>query len=470
MRGEARAAEEREHPESKPARQGSLQQDAGLARIRMGWEAHKKRPVTRVCTGLMRSLIPLLLLACSTAAFSQTKWFKGNTHTHTLWSDGDDFPEMVIDWYKAKGYDFIALSDHNILQAKEVWMDVKAVEKRRKTLGKSTMDKYRERFGVDWVVTREKDGSTEVRLRQLAEYGPKFNEPGKFLIVKAEEISASFQKAPIHMNTVNIQEEIQPVKDHVSIQETMRANLRLAAAQSQKLGVPMFTHINHPNFRWALTADDLAAVTEENFFEIYNGHPMIYYEGDAQRDGHEKIWDIANTLRLTKYNAAPLYGVGTDDSHDYHGEESSPGRGWVMVRADKLDANTLVEAMKAGDFYASSGVTLEDVSFTGGKLVIRVKAEPGVTYSTQIRGTRRGFDASTKEETMPKGDAHPTRLRYSADIGATLATLDGTTIEWTPKGDELYFRAVVTSSKPHPNPSYKNQTEMAWTQPMGWKK
>jgi hypothetical protein len=75
----------------------------------------------------MRFLIPLLLLACCTAAFSQTEWFKGNTHTHTLWSDGDDFPEMVIDWYKAMGYDFIALSDHNILQAKEVWMDVKAV-------------------------------------------------------------------------------------------------------------------------------------------------------------------------------------------------------------------------------------------------------------------------------------------------------------------------------------------------------
>ena len=34
--------------------------------------------------------------------------------------------------------------------------------------------------------------------------------------------------------------------------------------------------------------------------------------------------------------AAPLFGVGTDDSHHYHGEESSPGRGWVMVRAGQV--------------------------------------------------------------------------------------------------------------------------------------
>jgi len=102
----------------------------------------------------MRLLCLLLLLTLPAAA--QSKWFKGNTHTHTLWSDGNDFAEMVIDWYKQRGYDFLALSDHNILQAKEVWMDVKAVEKRRKALGKTTMEKYRARFGDEWVITREK--------------------------------------------------------------------------------------------------------------------------------------------------------------------------------------------------------------------------------------------------------------------------------------------------------------------------
>jgi len=419
---------------------------------------------------MMRLPVALLLLLSIQSASAQTQWYKGNTHTHTLWSDGNDFPEMVIDWYKSQGYDFLALSDHNVLQAKEVWMDVNAVEKRRKALGKTTMEKYRARFGDEWVITREKEGSTEVRLRQMSEYGPKLNEPGQFLLVPAEEISAEYNKAPIHMNAVNLREEIKPVKDRTNIQETMRANLKLVNEQAARLGVPMFTHINHPNFRWALTAEDLAAVLEENFWEIYNGHPMIEWEGDATRPGHEKLWDIANTLRIAKYSAPPLFGVGSDDSHHYHGEESSPGRGWVMVRAAKLEPDALINAMKAGDFYASSGVLLDDVSFTGGKLRIRIHAQAGVTYSTRILGTLKGYDATTKEETMPAGDPHPTRNRYSDEVGRTLATISGTEIDWKPSGQELYFRASITSSKAHPNPSFKEQKEMAWTQPMGWRK
>ena len=34
------------------------------------------------------------------------KWWKGNLHTHSLWSDGDDFPEMIMDGYKSRGWQF----------------------------------------------------------------------------------------------------------------------------------------------------------------------------------------------------------------------------------------------------------------------------------------------------------------------------------------------------------------------------
>ena len=88
-------------------------------------------------------------------------------HTHSLWSDGNDFPEMITDWYKGHGYDFLAISDHNVLQAKEVWMSVPALEKRRKSLDKTTLEKYRARFGDDWVTTREKVGVTEVGATEI---------------------------------------------------------------------------------------------------------------------------------------------------------------------------------------------------------------------------------------------------------------------------------------------------------------
>nr|MBA3762074.1 hypothetical protein [Chthoniobacterales bacterium] len=31
------------------------------------------------------------------------RWWKGNLHTHSLWSDGDDYPEMIVEWYKGHG-------------------------------------------------------------------------------------------------------------------------------------------------------------------------------------------------------------------------------------------------------------------------------------------------------------------------------------------------------------------------------
>jgi hypothetical protein len=48
-----------------------------------------------------------------------------------------------------------------------------------------------------------------------------------------------------------------------------------------------------------------------------------------------------------------------------------------MVRAAKLDADEIVKAMKAGDFYASSGVTLDDVSFADGSCAFAFMRNPG---------------------------------------------------------------------------------------------
>jgi hypothetical protein len=69
-----------------------------------------------------------------------------------------------------------------------------------------------------------------------------------------------------------------------------------------------------------------------------------------------------------------------------------------------------------------------------------------------------------------EGDLHPPRLLYSDDVGRRLATVEGEVVVWKPSGKELYFRAVITSSKPYAKPSFEGQKEMAWTQPMGWLK
>ena len=42
-------------------------------------------------------------------------WYKGNTHMHTTISDGRLAPEDAIELYRAKGYDFLAITDHRIM-------------------------------------------------------------------------------------------------------------------------------------------------------------------------------------------------------------------------------------------------------------------------------------------------------------------------------------------------------------------
>lgn len=399
---------------------------------------------------LSASLVPLELVGQEKTQDATQNWYKGNLHTHSLWSDGNDFPEMICKWYKDRGYHFLGLSDHNILSIGQKWMDVEVVKRRGSKTG---FERYQKIFGNDWVETRVKGEKTEVRLKPLNEFKALFDEPEKFLMIQAEEITDHFGRLPIHINATNLQDLIKP-QGGGSVRETMSNNLKAIKRQQDRIGRPIFAHLNHPNFGWAVTAEDLAAVVEEKFFEVYNGHPSVNQLGDAKRPGLEKMWDIANTIRIGKMKLPPLYGIATDDSHNYFGTTgSSPGRGWVMVKATKLTPSKLINALEAGDFYASSGVEVDSFEFDSKtkEFSVSIKAVEGVTYETQFIGTKRGADVSDLEQ-----------------VGMVFKESKSLTPSYKLSGDELYVRVVVTSSESHPNPSLKGQKQQAWLQPV-WK-
>ena len=397
------------------------------------------------------------------------KWYRGNLHTHSLWSDGNDFPEMIAKWYVDHDYHFLALTDHNILSQGEKWMGLDKIQERG---GKECLKKYLDAFGEDWVKSKQVDGMRHVRLSPLDEFRGKFEKPGEFLMIEAEEISDSFNGLPIHMNAANLEKVLQPTGGG-SVREVIDSNLRAAAEHAAKSGRKVMVHLNHPNFGWAITAEDLAAVTRERFFEVYNGHPGVNQLGDKDHPSIERMWDIINTLRIDKLSSPPIFGMATDDSHKYHGKPGSqPGRGWVMVKAGELSADSLITAMYAGDFYSSSGVELKSVKFdkTEKTLSLEIVGQEGVTYETRFVGTRKGYNDTSKVRQDKEGkDLRSTRT-YSADVGETLATSDSLTASYKLTGDELYVRAIITASADHPNPSYKGQKQSAWTQPVGWRK
>ena len=262
---------------------------------------------------------------------SALHWYKGNTHTHTLNSDGDSTPDDVVRWYREHGYQFLVLTDHNF---------------------QTRVDGLNALHAAD----------------------------EQFLVVKGEEVTSTAGGKPVHVNSLDANRRVgsQSGAEGSTVLDVLRRSVDAIRAAS---GVP---HINHPNFRWALTTDDLRQVRNYKLLEIFNGHPEVNNLGGGGVPGLEEMWDrVLSTGTL-------VYGIAVDDAHVFKtpGDPnvSGPGRGWVVVRAAQLDARALLEAMERGDFYASTGVVLEDVAVTSAGLTVKVKPLASSKYRIQFIG------------------------------------------------------------------------------------
>jgi len=376
------------------------------------------------------------------------RWWKGNLHTHTLWSDGDGFPDMVAAWYRDHGYHFLALSEHNVFAQSERWMPARAINRRA---GVDAVAAYRARFGPRWVESRGQaaDGSEEIRLKTLDEVRAMVDEPQRFLLIPSVELTgAAGDGRSLHMNATNLAASLS-FRRGATIAESMVRNLEQVEEYAVRTGREVLLHVNHPNYKWGITAEDLASVVQERFFEVWNGVDNDNDPGDAQRPSTDAMWDIANALRLTRYQAPPLYGLATDDTHDHHDNKTRalPGRAWVMVRAPHLSADSIVRALRAGDFYSSTGVTLTDVAYSSAERRLSLRIEPvaGEAFTTRFIGVRRNGTA-----------------------GELLAEVKGLAPAYTLQPADLYVRAVITSTGKPAVPSDEFPTKRAWTQPVGW--
>jgi len=391
---------------------------------------------------LLLILVLGLVPACNKQKKNQTEfknWYKGNLHTHTYWSDGDEFPEVVLDWYKSRDYNFIGLSDHNIIAEGEKWKTIS-----NDSIYQTAFQNYLKSYGEEWVTYKIDSGRTQVKLKTYKEYKKRTEATDKFLVIKSEEITDRYENKHIHMNATNIQKRIDPQGGN-SIVEVMQNNIDKVIEQRKETGVPIMQHLNHPNFHYSVTLDDMIALKGERFFEVYNGHPSVHNMGDSTHISTEEMWDLINIAYLES-NKPLLYGIATDDSHHYHRKGksfSNAGRGWVMVQSDTLSAASLITDMEAGEFYASTGVSLKTLENDNKELSIAVEAEEGISYKIEFIGCK-------------KGDSKTTILKE----------IDGTEANFKIDDDILFVRCKITSTKLQENPIENILYETAWTQPI----
>lgn len=296
------------------------------------------------------------------------QWLKGNTHTHTTNSDGDTPPEQVARWYKSHKYDFLVLSDHNVFT----------------------------------------DPAT---LASLVD--------STFLLIPGEEVTTAYQSASVHVNALDIKRLIPAPKGN-SLLETVQNTIDAIRADN---AIP---HINHPNFRWSIDTTVLWRMRNDRLIEIHNGHPTVHNEGGGDWPGLEEAWDALLT------RGKRIFGIAVDDAHHFQQEfapdRANPGRGWVAVRTATRNGRAIVEALDAGDFYASSGPVVSDIVVTDTSLAITIARTGDFKYTTQFVG----------------------------ENGRILATDKSLTPRYTLTGSERYVRARVIDSGGH----------VAWVQPV----
>lgn len=281
---------------------------------------------------LIALVLSLLMAGCARESQFEVvdttglRWFKGNTHTHTTMSDGDSPPEIVARWYKEHGYNFLVLSDHNV-------------------------------FTDPQTLTHLVDST--------------------FLLIPGEELSARFDDKPVHVNGLDIPGVVAPQFD-TTLVGTVQKNVDAVRAAG---GVP---HVNHPNFGWAFHHQTLIQVRNNRLLEIFNGHPLVHNFGGGGWPSAEAIWDHLLTT------GQRIYGIAVDDAHHFQGEfaphRSNPGRGWVAVRARRLDPREIVERLEAGFFYASTGVELQDIVVQPRSLAIHIRPRNDFRFRTEFIG------------------------------------------------------------------------------------
>lgn len=304
----------------------------------------------------MRTIVAFIFLFVSVDL--DAAWLKGNLHTHTTESDGDSTPAAVVEWYRAHGYDFLSITDHD-------------------------------------KITR--------------------TDPKGLVLIDGEEVTDRLPKKPLHVNAIGLGEVVLPQRGRTPV-EVLQRNIDAVRAAG---GIAL---INHPNFGWAFGAKELLQVDDATMLEVASGHPFVNSDGPPSV---ESMWDAMLTA------GKRIYAAAVDDAHHlqrpWAEDIAPPGKALVVVRAER-DARAIVEALAFGDFYASTGVELEDYLVNPKRLTVCIRPKNGARYHTLFIGSG----------------------------GKVLQKTPGTTATYAVRGDEQYVRAKVIDSN----------GRAAWLQPV----
>ena len=223
------------------------------------------------------------------------RWMRGNLHTHTTLSDGQSPIEDVVADYASRGYDFLSITDHDMLTDPEV-LDACAAA------------------------------------------------AGDMVLVPGNEISAN---GP-HIVHVGSDRVIEPLEDRQEVIRQINATAGISI-------------VAHPNAWNNFEHCSLANLQE---WQDYQGIEILNTLGWLGGDAYAlQKWD------LLLCSGRRVWGYANDDAHN----PDMVAKAWNVAYVTDPSPGGIVDALARGAFYASCGVTINDIKVEGSR--IRIETE-----------------------------------------------------------------------------------------------
>ena len=278
-------------------------------------------------------------------------FYKANLHCHTTFSDGRKTPEEVKEIYKNLGYSIVAYTDHDLLIPHDHLTD----------------DRFLALHGFEveinepnWTDTRTVVcchicfiGIDPENITQPM-WNPKYvfgNAKNNISLVKYDE------NEPFHIREYTGE----------AISEMMRIGREKG----------FFVTYNHPT--WSLESYPQ--------YMSYNGmHAMEMYNGSANAAGfldyNPRVYD--DMLRGGKH----VFCVGGDDNHNntrLTARQFDSGWAWTVIKADSLSYSDVTKSLVNGQFYASEGPEIYELTFEDGNVHIECSHADRIICTYGIR-------------------------------------------------------------------------------------
>ncbi len=280
-------------------------------------------------------------------------FYKANLHSHTTLSDGYLTPEMVKRAYKEKGYSVVAFTDHFVMHDHSSLCD----------------DDFVAINGYELILNGKHSLTENPKTKKSYHLN---------LLAKSPSVTAQvcfspdsvWGKAKDYIPFVSYVGDMWDYSEY-SAEE---ANKIIAEANANGFAVCY----NHP--AWSLhTSEDYCSLSGLLGVEVVNGTSVVNGFGD----------DNSGVYSQMLYSDLSLVPIAADDNHNEfgtEGERTDSFVGFNMIKAEKLDYESVMRALENRHTYASSGPLLHELYIENDTLHVKCSPVCRVILSTLDRG------------------------------------------------------------------------------------